>query len=196
MATYLCIFVAPDHHIDFIKSNPDSLWAYVEGSMPEIQPKRLKRTLWQRLTGQSVAKQPAAVVPEDWPDSEAIMIGPEVNHRNVDLYHLLLNGTSEFVDGSGSIFQTWLTNHKHSAINLTGEDYAFKSEQLPKLAKLIAAVDPPAIKSRYTEWLRTQGETFEPSDDECDELVKEFSDFADSTRDVVNRHLGLIWVSS
>ena len=90
------------------------------------------------------------------------MIGPEINHRNVDLYHLILNGAADFVTGSGSIFQTWLetaSNRTHAAIDITGdnEHFAFHSGQLPELAELLSSVDAESVRSRYTQWLRANG---------------------------------------
>lgn len=198
MANYLCIFAAPDSHIDFIRDNPDSLWAYVEGQYPEISTLPPKRSLWQRLTGATPPARPQPVIPDDWPGNEPTMIGPEINHRNVDLYHLILNGTADFVGGSGSIFQTWLTNKKHSAIDLTGDNqhFAFKSDQIPSLVDLLSKVDAAAVKSRFTEWLRSKGETYDPSDEECEEMAQEFKSFAQSAQEVVNNSHGLIWISS
>ena len=126
------------------------------------------------------------------------MIGPEINHRNVDLYHLILNGTADFVNGSGSIFQTWLTNKRHSAIDLTGdnEHFAFKSDQIPSLVDLLFKVDAAAVKSRFTQWLRSKGDNYDPADDECEEMAQEFSAFAAAAQEAVHNSQGLIWISS
>jgi hypothetical protein len=43
MANYLCIFAAPDSHIEFIKRNPESLYAYLEGSPPVASAEPPKR---------------------------------------------------------------------------------------------------------------------------------------------------------
>jgi hypothetical protein len=174
------------------------LWAYVDGKRPQISTTPPKRSLWQRLTGTTPATNPPPVVPDDWPENEPAMIGPEINHRNVDLYHLILNGTADFVDGSGSIFQTWLTNRRHSAIDLTGdnEHFAFKSDQISSLVDLLSKVDAGAVKSRFTEWLRSNGDRYNPSDDECEEMAQEFRFFAQAAQEVVDNSQGLIWISS
>jgi hypothetical protein len=198
MANYLCIFAAPDSHIEFIRANPDSLRDYVDGKRPRISTTPPKHTLWQRLTGARPATKPPLVIPEDWPENEPTMIGPEINHRNVDLYHLILNGTADFVAGSGSIFQTWLTNKRHSAIDLTGdnEHFAFTSDQIPALVDLLSKVDVDAVKSRLTQWLRSKGEDYDPADDECEEVAQEFSAFAAAAREAAKNSQGLIWISS
>ncbi len=129
------------------------------------------------------------------------MIGPEINHRNADLFHLILNGTQDFVTGSGSIFQTWLqsaNDRTHSAIDLTGdnEHFAFYSKQLPDLAALTAAVDINAVIARFTQWLRSNGDDYTPSDVECDTMAKEFAAFTAGIQEAISKSHGLIWVSS
>jgi hypothetical protein len=198
MANYLCIHPAPDSHIDFIRRHPDTVWAYIEGERPEPAPQDAKQPgFWRRLMGSAPSSPPPTDVPDDWPVGERLPIGPEINHRNVDLYHLILNGTTEFVDGSGSIFQTWLTNDQHSAIDLTGdhEHFAFKSGQIPAFVELLEAVDAAAVKARFTQWLRAAGDDYDPSDEECEEIAREFRDFAAAARDAVAKSQGLIWVS-
>jgi hypothetical protein len=150
--------------------------------------------LWQRIIGTSPTP-PDFVVPSGWPTKQPAMIGPEINHRNVDLYHLILNGTTDFVQGSGSIFQTWLTAD-HSAIDLTGEDYAFKSHQLPALVRLLMKVDVKAVKAGFVQWLSAQGDNYTPSDEECGEIAREFRSFAKDVQHASEQSLGLIWISS
>lgn len=198
MADYLVIFAAPNSHIEFIKSNPDSLWSYVDGERPQISPTPPKRGLWQRLTGTTPSCEGLSQIPEDWPEEAPTMIGPEINHRNVDLYHLILNGTTEFVEGSGSIFQSWLTNDRHSAIDLTGdhEHFAFKANQISSLVELLSKVDADAVKSRFRQWLRSKGDDYEPRDDECEEMLRELNSLTKAAREAVNKSQGLIWISS
>ena len=196
MANYLFIFSAPDAHIDFLQKYPDSLRDYVAGRRPKIVPPTdWKPTFWQRLFGASPPRQPVArgEIPDDWPVSEPKMIGPNINHRNVDLYHSILNGTADYVDGSGSIFQTWFMA-KHSAIDLTGEDYAFKSDQVPALLPLLSRVDRERVKAVFTKWLRKKSDSYSPTDDACDAFVEEFKAFELGVTDAVNRSHGLIWV--
>ena len=196
MANYLCIYPAPDSHIEFICAHPESLWQYVEGQRPNVsESKQAPPSVWQHLAGM-FRSAPGRKVPVDWPSGERKPIGPEINHRNVELHHLILNGTAELVDGSGSIFQTWFAK-SHSAIDITGDrDYfAFKSNKLPALAELALRIDGPTVKVRFTQWLRNNGDRYEPSDEECNEIAKEYQSFAESLREAVHKGYGLIWVS-
>ncbi len=202
MTNYLCVFPASDLDIDFLVGNPETFYAYIEGERPtivEIPPP--KPTLWQRLTGNIPKSKAPPEIPIDWPKSEPVIIGPEINHRNVDLYHLILNGTTEFVTGSGSIFQTWLENFSertHSAIDLTGDNdhFAFHSDQLPDLLDLISSVDAEKVMSCFLQWLQANGDGYTPSQEECDEIANEFKHFADCTREAISKSYGLIWISS
>ncbi|MEM9186599.1 MAG: hypothetical protein AAGB00_08915, partial [Planctomycetota bacterium] len=150
-------------------------------------------------------EEPQSKVPSDWPLSQAMPIGPEINHRNVDLYHLILNGTTEFVRGGGSIFQTWLegqNEHIHTAVDLSGdnEDFAFRSEQLPELLGLLKQVRLPLVVERYTSWFRRGGSVavssdYTPAKEECAEIANEFKKFAKAVQQSIERRQGLIWVS-
>lgn len=202
MADYLYIFPADDSHIDFMVENPETLWSYIDGQYPAISETLLPApTLWQRLTGNVPKPKATLEVPSNWPDSEPTAIGPEINHRNVDLYHLILNGTTEFVTGGGSIFQTWLEawkNRTHSAIDITGdfEHFAFYSNQLPILLDVILSVDTEKVMVCFNQWLRAKGEDYTPSKKECEEIANEFAQFANSTRKAISEAEGLIWISS
>jgi len=202
VATYLCVFPVSDSHIDFIVENPDTLYAYVDGQSPTItSAPPAKPTLWQRLTGNTPEPKATSEIPANWPDSEATMIGPEINHRNVDLFHLILNGTTDFVTGSGSIFQAWLepqSDRTQASIDVTGdnEHFAFHSDQLPALLELTSSVDVERATTCFIQWLRANGDDYTPSEDECDEMVSEFVQFGDSIRAAISKSQGLIWISS
>lgn len=214
MADYFRVFAAPDSHIEFLSQHPDSVFDYVEGQPPKpraVTPKQQvkpsKPTFWQRLFGgspkppspapQPTAPTPELVPPDDWPSEELTEIGPaECIHRNVDLYHLILNGTSKFVEGSGSIFQTWLTNDQHSAVNIIhGEVFAFKSHQIPELLRLVSGVTVELVQSRFTQWLRDTGDKdYTPGLEESEEFAVEFRKFGEALQEAVKQSHGLIWV--
>jgi hypothetical protein len=197
MANYLCIFPAPDSHINFLTKNPDSLWNYVEGQKPEPQLPQ-KEGFLKRLFGGSKDPSAAAAIPDDWPFEEAEMIGPEINHRNVDLYHRILNGGEEFVSGAGTIFQTWLAPRNHAAIDIggCGENFAFTSDLIPDLQSLASLVDPSRVTEQYSAWLRKQSKEQVPTFEECEEIAKEFSDLSKELQTVVASQMGIIWISS
>lgn len=201
MSNCFCILPAPDSHIEFIHQYPQSLSAYLEGEQPDIQQPAPKPTLWQRLTGQS-AEAPAPVeTPDDWPASECILVGEVINHRNVDLFHRILNGTDEFVTGAGSLFQTWLEagdTCRHTAIDLThgNEDFALMSSQVGDLTQLLSKVSLDDVRDGFTHWLRQQGETYDVSDAECVDILEEFQRFAETAAEAVRQSHGLMVISS
>lgn len=201
MANYLCISPISDANIDFIHAHPEALSNYLDGQEPDLTPSVApKLSLWQRIRGNVPVPPPTPTIPDDWPTSECHLIGETVNHRNVDLFHLILNGTKEFVSGSGAFFQTWLESGdtcQHSAIDLThgNQDFAFKSDQVPELATLLSQVGMDMVKSGFNKWLHTRGESYEATDEECAEIFEEFRIFAATANTAVEQSLGLMWVS-
>ncbi len=201
MANYFCILPVPDAHIDFIHEHPQTLSDYLNGEAPDFKPAIApKPSLWQRITGNvPVAPAPPAI-PTDWPTSECQLIGEAVNHRNVDLFHLILTGSTEFVSGSGAFFQTWLesgSTRQHNAVDLThvNEDFAFKSGQVPELAALLSQVNMDDVKLRFSEWLHSQGESNDVTDEDCTEIFEEFKTFAATANSASQQTRGLIWIS-
>lgn len=197
MANCFCILPAPDSHIEFNYAHPQSLSAYLEGEQPDLKELPPKPTLWQKLTGRLPESPPPPETPEGWPTVECVPVGDAVNHRNVDLFHRILNGTDELVTGGGSIFQTWLESGdalKHSAIDLTraNEDYAFMSDQVADIAEQLSRIDLEMVRTGFQQWLIQQGRTYEVSDDECVDILEEFERFADSAKEAVQQSKGLM----
>ena len=197
MANYLYILAAPDSHIDFLANHPETLLNYVDGRQPD-PPVPKKRGIFQMLFGGASVPSTTTAIPQDWPTEEAKMIGPEVNARNVGLYHRILNGGEEFVTGAGTIFQTWLDPRNHAAINIDGrgENFAFTSGLIPELHRLTSLVDTGRVKDQYSAWLRKEGDDHVPDIEECEEFAREFADLSEKLRSVAAAQLGIIWISS
>jgi len=202
MANYLVIFTAPRSHVEFMRTHRGTSRNYYAGEPPdfrETEPKRssfLDRVMGRHLPASS-ASADAAKVPADWPQSEAKVADIEINHRNVDLYHRILNKTSTFVVGSGSIFQTWL-HAEHDAIPLDddNEDFAFLPEQLPELLALVESVTPESLLESFQEWCRDEGKDHQPTIEEATEMHSGFVSFANYLQRAIERHHGLVWVVS
>ncbi|MEM1109211.1 MAG: hypothetical protein AAGH99_11045 [Planctomycetota bacterium] len=199
MANYFSLFTAPDSHIDFVQKYPFSLFAYVDGQKPEFQLEPSKLTLWQKITRQKPIEELSPTAPSDWPNSPANLFTGEINHRNTDLYHLILNGTQDFVTGSGSIFQTWHeppASSIHSAIDLTGEDFAFRSDQVPALVGLLSKVDFDTVKFRYCQWLESKDEIYDIPSEEIDAMLEDFAGMDVIVREAMEKRWGLIWIGT
>lgn len=194
MANYFCIFSASDPHIRFLADNPEALWNYVDGQRPD-PPMPKKPGMLKKLFGRASGPAPIAEIPNDWPTEEARMIGPEINHRNVDLYHRILNGGEEFVSGVGTIFQTWLTPRNHGAIAIGGENFAFTSEFIPLLQRLVSLVDPVRVNEQYSAWLKKDDKDHVPGGEECEGFVKEFADLSQELQAIVAAGNGIVWIS-
>lgn len=122
----------------------------------------------------------------------------EINHRNVDLYHAILNKTMEFVEGAGTIFQSWMTN-EHSAINLDSsgyENFAFYPHQLPELLSLVKAITHDSTREAYVEWCQSEENDFEPDLDDSTELYEEFLTFEKYLESTIEKGYGLVWLST
>jgi hypothetical protein len=197
MANYLCIIPALDSHIEFIHTHPQALSAYLDGEQPDLKESPPKPSLWQKLTGRLPEATPPPETPDGWPTSECMLVGDAVNHRNVDLFHRILNGTDKLVTGGGTLFQTWLESGdapKHSAIDLTraSEDFAFMSDQVAEIAEQLSRIDLDMVRTGFQQWLTQQGKTYEVSDDECVDILDEFKRFADSAKEAVQQSKGLM----
>lgn len=171
MANYFSVFSAPEAHIEFLRNHPDAIYPYIEGEDPEVEG-----------------------LPADWPQENVDPIGfRETNHRNVDLYHWILNGSEADVTGGASLFQTW-TSHNHSAIDLTGDGdfFAFKPEQLHDLAAAVSKVDLQSAKTAFTAWLIKAEKDHVPDDEECESFVEEFREFGEQLEQVIAQRKGLL----
>ncbi len=124
------------------------------------------------------------------------MLGTEINHGNVDLFHWILNGSRRLATGPGSIFQTWFSDY-HGAIDLTGdrEAFALEADQLPALAELFGAVSKEAAAERFVSWLRRRGGADNPNDDDVEAIWSDFRFVGHQVNDCVEKGLGLIWVA-
>lgn len=171
MANYFCVFPAPDAHIEFLGNHPDAIYPYIEGEDPEVDG-----------------------LPADWPRDCVDPIGfSEANHRNVDLYHWILNGSEADVTGGASLFQTWISR-THSGIDLTGDGdfFAFKSEQLPEMAVAASKVDLQAVRTAFTAWLLKAEKDYAPDEEACQAFVDEFREFSEQLALVIEERKGLL----
>ncbi|MCL2308829.1 MAG: hypothetical protein FWC42_02535 [Proteobacteria bacterium] len=176
MANHFHIFTASDAHIGFLEQcSSETLYDYCDGKRPAQDQQNL---------------------PFDWPTSPLKPIGPSnAINRNTDLYHWILNGTSEPVQGSGSIFQTWAVVN-HSAIDLTGDGvlFALKADQLPELEALAAKVDQTSVQKAFSAWLAKKGKKVALDPEACQPFVEEFQEFAHQLRKAITNGQGLIWI--
>lgn len=170
-------FVVPAAHIAFLAAHPDAVHDYLEAGKP--------------------ANLAEDALPADWPEAPPEFLGGwGINHRNVDLYHWILNGSAEPVSGAGSIFQTWYLPDQHSALSLDpyNERFAFPPEQLPALAALAEAVTVPAVLKAFGDWCKRQGQPWEDLDEyACQPFVDEFAHFARGLRGAIARGQGIVW---
>lgn len=146
----------PESHIVFMASYKDISAQYYIGEAQIFDGELWQCSFLSKIVDFiSGKKEPQ--VSDWWPTKEidlADCVDMEINHRNVDWYHAILNKTMEFVEGSGAIFQSWMTN-EHSTINLDSsgyEDFAFYPVQLPELLSLVKAITHDSTREAYAEW--------------------------------------------
>ncbi|ABV88747.1 hypothetical protein [Shewanella pealeana] len=198
MALCLNVLSLPDEHIQFLKHEPQTLQDYLLGQIPTVQtfaaakPQPLLVQFVRLLSG---AKKPT--LPLDWPSTEMEMIGPDVNHRNVDLYHYILNNTEARVKGAGSLFQTWLDINNHDAIKMDAdnESFAFQSLMLPELSALLARLDEQTVRDRFNAWLLEHNPDYLPREDEYLEMTQGWQGFYTKVSEAERQGFGLLWVT-
>ena len=201
MANYLVMFAAPEHHIEFMSKHSGVSRDYYCGEPPEIEPSESKKVSFlDKLLGRNKDVTEAAmplVVPADWPTEDADIIDIEINHRNVDLYHWILNKSEKPVSGAGSIFQTWF-HDSHDAISLDDyhEDFAFYPKMLPELLLLINQVTLESTRDAFQRWCNSEGKDYSPTMEDAEPIFKEFENFANYIESAIAKNHGLVWVVS
>ncbi|MGS0681271.1 hypothetical protein ACVBIL_08935 [Shewanella sp. 125m-7] len=198
MALCLNVFALPNEHIQFLKYYPQTLEAYLMGQAPDIdaglasKPSSILAKLVMLMSGK---KSPAQ--PQDWPNKEVSMIGPNVNHRNVDLYHYVLNDTEARVKGAGSLFQTWLDITHHDAIKMDSENesFAFESHRLPVLVSLLSKLDEHSVRARFDAWLAIHNPDYIVQQPEYQEMIQGFERFKGQVIEANKQGFGLMWVT-
>ena len=188
MASYLNLFSLPDHHIDYLQKNSAALFEYMEGEVVYQKGESKFKSIYSR-----VFKSEPVIT--DFPTEPIDTFNPEINHRNIELYHFILNGTTEYVSGAGSIFQTWLIIDDHSAIKIdkSNDHFAFKNETVPSLLKIVESLTDSTIKCRYCEWFSKNFPQHPPTEIELTDLCDGFVTFKDGLADAVNKQLGILW---
>lgn len=180
MALEFILCTVPKAHLDTLAAQPGWVHDYLVGRRP------------------SDLGDPGSL-PSDWPQSP-----PErhdcwgANHRNVDLYHAILNGGPELVAGPGALFQTWYEpDHSNSAIvklDARNERFGLAPEHLAELRDLAAGVDLPRVLQAFTEWCRRRGEPWEDLDQyACQPFVDEFQRLVRILDGAIARGEALVW---
>jgi hypothetical protein len=85
-------------------------------------------------------------------DHEPAGSGP--NHRNVDIFHFILNGTEEPVSGIKGIFENL---DDECAIAVGEEVTAITSESTRQLLKTFRKLDETTIGKRWSRWIKLKG---------------------------------------
>ena len=177
MAHRFGAFSVPDSHVSFLSQHHNLVHDYLEGVRPNGE----------------IADQ----LPSDWPAQPLESLGSwSINHRNVDLYHWILNGGPELASGGGSIFLTWYEPDQQSALKLDkyNERFAFHANQLVELAELVKSVDVERVQRSFCDWLKRRGEDHSDIDHgACEPFVDEFKMFSDGIESAIQRGCGLIW---
>jgi hypothetical protein len=138
----MMFYVAPDSHLEFLKDNPTAFDPYLGGEIPD-----LTQGFFSKLLG----KQPPEL-PDDWPSHERDAYSPEISHHQVNAFHYILNGTNEYVENIGSVFQTWFKpRYSSPAIAIDGENFAFLSRDTKHLLNLISGLTPALRRERLDD---------------------------------------------
>ena len=170
-------FAVSDSHVKFLHGHPGLVHDYLEGIRPNSD---------------------ASPIPADWPTQPLQSLSSwGINHRNADLYHWILNGGPELVNGAGSIFQTWYEPDKSAAalkLDNYNERFAFNANQLTELVTLLKTVDTDRVYRSFCDWLNSQGKNAEHIDlYACEPFVEEFSIFSQGLEQAIQSSNGLIW---
>jgi hypothetical protein len=181
MAMYMFFYAVPDRHLEFLRDNPASFDSYLRGEVPDLTPGFIPRLLGKRTPE----------IPHNWPNRELEAHSPEINHRQVHVFHYVLNGKSDLVEDVGSLFQTWFKpRHDSPAIVIDGENFAFDSANTPRLLELIKGLTPESIRER----LQASGRASDVYND-IELLEQSFAIVEKACSDAVSKGQGLLWTN-
>lgn len=178
MAIEFLLCTVPPDHLRYLRTHQGSIDDYLAGTTG---------------SGEEGGRRPAW-----WP-----RVAPEIhdcwgaNHRNVDLYHWILNGGPQRVAGPGALFQAWFDpDHPAGLIKLDAYNRRFALEpgQLTALRALAAGVDLDRVLAAFTEWCKDRGEPWEDLDQyACQPFVDEFQRLTRILDDAIARGDALVW---
>ena len=183
MALYMFFHVVPDSHLEFLSKHPETFRKYLEGREPEVHS-----SLLDKMFGREVNLD----LPNHWPQNELQGFCPEVNHRQVEYFHYLLNGTKDRVHHSGCIFQTWFDpGFKSVAITIDGENFALRSEFILSLKEQIQNISEDEMFDRYRKAVDDVGM------DESDKnfLTDAFREISSACDKALEKREGLMWTA-
>lgn len=183
MALYMFFHVLPDSHIEFLSEHPETFRSYMDGDEPEI-----RRSLLDKLLGREVDLD----LPDNWPQNELEGFCPEVNHRQVEYFHYLLNGTNDRVDHAGCVFQTWFDPRAKSiAITIDGENFALKSKFIQNLKELIQNISEEELLNRYK---KATG-SMDAAESDRGFLTGAFKEISSACDRALEKGAGLMWTA-
>src|SRR6185369_118434 len=163
----------------FLQQHQGFVHSYLEGGLP-------------------VELKSSESVPEWWPPTQPQMLDSwNINYRNTDLYHWILNRKPDLVIGSGSIFQSWhAPEHPASFVKLDkhNERFALYSEHVGELSLLVGRVNVETVLEAFTEWCKSQGKEWRHLDQQaCEPFVEEFKALGDLLVEALRKQHGIIW---
>jgi hypothetical protein len=179
MSNGFMVCPAPDSHISYLHEHPGLVHYYLDGVKPPEA----------EISGS---------LPDWWPGQPPHSHQSwSVNYRNADLYHWILNKSSELVTGGGSFFQTWY-EPEHAAdvtkLDKHNERFAFLSNQISELELLAADVDLSSVHEAFVEWCKSQGKEYEDIDEyACEPFVSEFRVLGAILHEAAPKGFGIIW---
>jgi len=115
-----------------------------------------------------------------------------VNHRNVEIFHFILNGTTAFVGGPCGLFETWLRGDEYPGIRLTDEAFGLDSTGVRTLSDALSMLDDAAIRDRWGEWKTAHGIA---KDDDPSFFPECFGFLRELCSRAVNEKQALVWIA-
>jgi len=181
MASYMMFYVVPDSHLAFLRDNPTLFDSYLRGDIPEI-----RQGFFSKLLGRKLPR-----LPDDWPSHELEAYSPEISHRQVKVFHYLLNGKNEPVENVGSLFQTWFKpRHNSPAISIDGENFAYNSRDARHLLNLVEGLTPELMRDRLDDF-----ESASELQDDSGLLEYAFNQIEKACNEAVSKGQGLLWTN-
>jgi len=85
-------------------------------------------------------------------DSSGDLLAIGVNHRNVDIFHYILNDATQSIEGPCGLFDTWRNGSRHSNSRLTDESFGMQSSDVKTLFERLCSLNDGVVSKRWDAW--------------------------------------------
>ena len=115
------------------------------------------------------------------------------NHRNIEKFHFLLNGTEAFVGGPRGIFESWFRPEQFAPYRINDEAYGMPSTDVTQLLLAVSDLSDATLEQRWGEWRASHG--IHGKDDDPSYFPESFAALKRLCSEAAAKQHALVWVA-